>query len=214
MRLGKTFLIGEGCNKDYEQAAYCLNEAAKTGSDEAVSLLIEMQELCKGAAWRNQDELPSTWLEDEHWEGKSGSGTNLRPSLDADRDRCPNCGTRVLSRCRSTCGGFECVISDGGCGAHLYLPIEKDGLCGGMAIQPYKESQNPVVYSFFGRCVHEVKYDTALGNDMKLQMVEEAARRMRECAVADRLLGRDRKKRCLLFRRLLLSAGHCNWCML
>lgn len=190
MRLGKTFLIGEGCNKDYEQAAYCLKEAAETGSDEAASLLIEMQEFCKGVAWGNQDELPSTWL-DEHWDGKLGSGTNLRPSLDVDRDRCPICEARVLSRCRSTRGGFECVTSDGGCGARLYLSIEEDGLCGGMAMQPYKESQNPIVYSFFGRCVHEVKYGTTLSNGMKLQMVEEAARRIRECAVADRLLGRD-----------------------
>ena len=186
LNLGMGFLEGEGGVSDYEQAAFCLKHASRK-NHKAQALLSQMKTNCRGVA-------SDGFAVDDSWVSAGGICQEYSRASDAaiaDIRRCPNCGACILPKRGSAPEGFICPEPKGGCGEEAYLSIEEEGLTRGFAIHPYRKRRAPATYSYFGRCVHDVKYNNSLNRDMKLRLIEEAALRIRECGVVERLVDKD-----------------------
>ena len=187
LRMGEECLNGESGQTDYEQAAFCFRQAKKLGNPIAETKLDSLIDSCKGVEIEVCS-FDSTVSNQKDCIAEATELTRSRPLLDHDQARCPSCGAKVFSAHPHADGGYLCARDEGGCGGRLYLPIIEEGLAAGLAIQPFKQQQDPDVYSYFGRCIHEVKYNKELDDDAKRDMIAEAVKRIRECCVIDRLL--------------------------
>ena len=187
-RMGKACLSDNDGPKDYEQAAFCFRQASSLGHSNAQSKLEALEESGKGVAIINPADNVVELSHDDFGATSSAAQPIARTALENNPNRCPSCGATVYRKHPQPNGSYLCARDEGGCGEHLYLPIEESNVKAGFAIQPYKEQQKPVVYSFFGRCVHEVKYDDDLSDGDKQRIIVEAVMRMRECCVIEKLL--------------------------
>lgn len=201
--LGFAYLQGIDCIADFEQAFYWLTIAKNEGSKKARLAIGEMYAKSLGVkadikeaeclGWNeNIDSFLDNAPTDNDFRAMHAKHASSNAIEGPSIGTCPACGMNSLISSAAYPGAFFCSGKSGGCGSHLFLPVVESGLKRGLSIQPYSEppeNGSRPIRSFFGHCVHTLKYDGRANEGLRLRIIDEVARRLIECKIIERVLG-------------------------